>query len=683
MLTEYINSIAKLGVGRAFEARFGDGRFTMVNKTMAHVKMGALTYSSNLELSTHFQVSGFKYSTVSPLAHNKFYGYNKRYLDEDGVYDPVRAIDEFSKTVPGLRLTKTDLVALANTSNVTDSHEAFIYTMLVSWYKARLYKDMNGKDDKIRIKHSGYSDSHVNLSMHGQTTEIETEVELGPLVEVTPDMLGWVQRGAENYWAKPYVLRYTSTNIPQTTFYLIHTLGSSGASALNVDIPVPALDAHETLLDGVGGMTYGAFDESAIPWGKPEVLWLWIMDYVRLNRVEQAFAAALELLGSIAAQPTPSYQESVHWDKAVLTVNLARFSPTRARIPSNLLGEPNVYDLNASALTMDSNIAPQNFLAISSVLNYISWVGLYGLIDNFATDLSDWRAAFVSHSDELGILNTVDARAALISLVTGKEIITCMSRNCYLSYDLTAMANSNIILAASVNEPDYDPIIRLDTVPAYVSGSLILGAVACDIDSLAHLHSTQTFEVDRYGTASVQDAIKIANVYRLFGHQVTLTHERSGEVFPVYANTSDAVIASYEVLARTRPFDKLMIRDSEARAGRHDMIPSASGLFQYGLCHITVEMPKLDITAWKNRSNVYRPTVILSSRRKAVVFKVANTSEFTQTKFMVSNKRDVARQDFYDAQVEPAPSIPVAGPQAAVMQTMEAGAEADPAETAE
>jgi len=177
---------------------------------------------------------------------------------------------------------------------------------------------------------------------------------------------------------------------------------------------------------------------------------------------------------------------------------------------------------------------------------------------------------------------------------------------------------------------------------------------------LAHLRGLQSFTVDRYGTASVPDAIKIASLYRLFGHEVTLSHEKSGEIFPVYANVSDSVVASYELLARTRPFDMIRVSESASRSGRHDLIPSSGSLFQYGECHVTIEMPRIDISSWKCRSGVFRPTTIISSRRKAVEFKVSNMTEFTQTKFVVKSKANVMRQDFYDEQVQPTPAVPVA-----------------------
>jgi hypothetical protein len=683
MITEYLNSFVKLGIGRAFEPRFGDGRFTMVNKTEVRVGMGDQRYSCALELSSDFQITGWKYGASSPEPKTYFYGYNKRYIDESGVYDPLRAIDEYSRTVPGLRLRKEDLVALATTDNLVDSQESFIYNMLVSWFKARIYKDMGGKNGKVSVGQSAYKDSHVGIGIAGSYADRTIEIELGSPVAYDDEEITYVQRTAENYWSLPYVLRYTSTNISQVSFYIIHVLGRSGQSGLACDIPIPGLELKNVLLDPVGSVATNSFSEEAVPWDQPERLWLYIMDYVRLNRLEQAFSAALELLGAVCSQPMPSYQESALWNNMVTTINLSRFSPTRARVPANLIGEPYSHDTTAIEFVMEETRSPANFLTVSAVLNYTAWVGIFGLFSNYAEDCSQWRNAFCAMSDELAVLNTVDARAALVSLVTGKELVTCFNANCYLSYDTSPMANVVSLEADEVFEPGYDPIIRFDTVPAYVSGSLIIGSVATNIKGLAHLQPDQSFAVDRYGSCSPGEAIILANTYRMFGHEARLEHPQSGEVFPIYANTADATVASYELLARTREFDRIRVSDSVRRKGRSSELPSASLLYQVGRCTVRYLIPTLGVAAWRKRTMVHRPNTMITSRREPVIFRVNNMAEFSSSRFTVRNKSGIRRQDFHEARVEPAPARPVGTSALAPITSLALGVHEEPADAAE
>jgi hypothetical protein len=395
-----------------------------------------------------------------------------------------------------------------------------------------------------------------------------------------------------------------------------------------------------------------------VPWGSPDVLWLWIMDYVRLNRVEQAFAAAFELLGVVATQPRPSYQESSVWHKAVINVNLAQFSPVRARVPSNLRGEPNIPDMNATSIMVDETRAPSNYLIVSAVLNYASWVGIYGLVANHSRDMMRWQDAVSGYDSELAILNTPESHSALISLITGKEIFTCLNTNCHVTYDLSGMAGMKSLAVDKVIEPGYADKLMLDYLPSYVSGSLLLGAVACQLDCLAHLHGTYSFDVSEYNDVDPIDACKAASTYRLFGHDLQVVHIKSHEVYPVYANVADATVATYELLGRSRDFDRMRLLSSDRRPGRSSDLPPAQSLSTYGAIHVTIEKPVLSVAAWQRRGQVMRPTVVLQGRRQAIEFKVGNSSQYRTAHFNVGRPKGVVSQGFRERNAEPAPAMP-------------------------
>jgi len=683
MLSEYINSFAKLGVGAAFEPKFGDGRFTMVNRTRAIMGLGDMKYSVGLRLASHFQFTGAKFAITRPVPRSNFYGYNKKYIDEDGVYDPLRAIDEYSRTVPGMRLNKEDLRALASTDNIVDSQEAYIYNMLVSWLKARLYVDMKGKDGKVSISKSDFMDSHIGYSMTGDYGDKDYIITLGPPAGEDDTPYKMEYRDSANFWSRPYVMKYSSNSVEQVSFYMAHVLGSAGTSGLSADIPIDPLSFDELLLDPIGMAPSGVLKLFGEYWQRPNVIWLWIMDYVRLNRVEQEFASALELLGAIATQPLPSYHESILWSKAITVVNLSRFSPTRARVPTNLGGEPNVHDLNASTFTFDEGKAPSNFITVSSILTYAFWVGIYGMVSNYSEDCKSWDDVFASSDAELGILNTIEARAAMISLVTGKETMSCFTTNCHLTYDLSAMYGIKRLVVDKVYDDEHPGYLLFDTVPEYVSGSLLLGAVSSDYPILQHLAPKQSFQVNRQGLVEATTAAKIANAYRLFGHEVQIEHFRSGELYPVYANAEDSVIAVYELFARTRTFDLMRVTSSHAREGRHVDIPDAIHLDTYGECHIVIDMPVIDVCAWKQRQLVHRPTTMVDSRRVPTTFRVGSTSGFEKSRFSVYNRGGTRVQGFQETQVELAPEHPVVRGTAATTVPIEPPLEADPAQGAE
>ncbi|AFH09413.1 capsid protein [Xanthophyllomyces dendrorhous virus L1B] len=683
MLTEYVNSIVRLGNGGAFEPTLGDGRFTMVNKTRAVMELGGVKYASNLELATHFQVAKAKFDVIKPVARSNFYGYNKKFIDESGVYDPLRAIDEYSRTVPGMRLGRDDLRALSLTDNKTDSQEAYIYNMLVSWLKARLYVDMKGSDNKFTVKYSSFKDTHVGYDINDSYGIESVEVNLGPPNPTGEAAISLEFRDTNNFWSKPYVLKYSNNSMEQGSFYLAHVLGSNGTSGLSADIQIDALDFNELLLDPVGSFPTGAFNIFADFWAKPNVIWLWIMDYVRLNRVEQEFASAFELLGALATQPLPSYHESILWSKSRTVVNMSKFSPTRARVPANLTGEPNVHDLNAQQFTFDEEKSPAGFITASAVLNYAFWIGIYGMVSNFAEDCSDWTDAFISSDAELGILSTVEARPAMISLVTGKETNSCFSNNCFLTYDLSGMYGVKQLIVDEKIDPNHPGVILFDTVPAFVSGSLLMGAVATDYPVLKHLEPHQHIKVERDGLLGAREAAMLANSYRLFGNDVIIEHFRSAEVYPTYANSEECVIATYELFGRTRTFDIMRVSSSYKRTGRTYEIPDATHVRTYGECKLTMDMPVLAVCGWKQRKTVHRPKMMLDSRRVATKFMVGATSGFEKTRFAVYNRRNVMAQGFHEAKAEMAPALPLVRGSAVSTAPIEPVQEQEPANAVE
>ncbi|QGY72627.1 putative coat protein [Plasmopara viticola lesion associated toti 1] len=659
MHTEYINSFLKLGIGASLDVKFGDGRFSIINKTRIHAKAGLQTYTAGLELMSDFQVTGWKHGRQSMQPTNTYYGYNKQYLDDDGVYDPLRAIDDYSKTVPGLRLNKVDLEALASTGGKADSHEAFIYNMLVSWLYAKIYRDTGGKDNRLILQQSGYSDSHTAFNYFDSGNTTSYNHAMGEPFTGTKNNLGWDVRTLENYWDRPYVFRYTSTNVPQISFYLSHLWGRSGNGPLSADVKLEGLDDQEVYLDPVGPIRNMIFSNEVVPWGSPDALWLWIMDYVRLNRVEQAFAAAFELLGAVANQPMPSYQESHLWHKANLSINLAPFSPVRARVPSNLRGEPNLHDTNAITMLSDETKAPANYITTAAVMNYTAWVGLHSMVSNFSRDMRDWRPAVESYDAEMAILATPESRAALVSLVTGKEIFTCMNNNCHITYDLSDMANVKYIADYVPLEEEYPAKLKLDGLPPYVSGSMIMGCVALELQEVAHLHGTYSFQISTYNDLDPVDAGKAASTYRLFGHDTEIVHFRSMEQYPIYANRNDSTIAVHEIINRTRDFDRLKILSSSPRTGRNVDLPGAESLSNYGSVHVTIDRPTLLVLPWQSRRNVFRPAVVMQNNRAAVHFKVGNTSQYKTAHFNIGRVQNMVSQGFHERHLEVAPAHPV------------------------
>jgi hypothetical protein len=634
---------------------------------MATVKAVGNTYTSNLQLSTDFQVTGLPVVVNHYDGEGDYIGYNRRYISDGGMYDVAAALEEFSKVSYGRRLAKAEIETfLANQVGV-DSHESFIYNMLVTWYKAKLYKDTRGTDGILKVKQSPYKDSHVVIGYHNQTSEITHEIELGlPNPDAVEDIDLQFRKDA-NFWDRPFVLRYNGQARGQTEFYLFHVLGRTKESALNVDINIEPLDTSELLMDPVSAQEHTAIQVDNVPWTKPEILWMWITDYVRLNRVEHAFAAALELLGALSAQPMPSYQESNHWQYMLHKVTLAKFSPTRARIRSNLDGEPYVQDTQALEFMEKEAPHPKNFLLISAIVNYYSWVGLHALVDNYSRGLTDWSNVFQCTDEELSLLTTPMARAACVSAVTGKEFVTCANKAAHLVYDIYPMAEHLRVTFDEVLEDGYHSFVDLEGPHPYVSGSLVLGTVSGDMATTSHLKALQKFSVDKYGTTSVEGALTAMTAYRLFGHQLQVVHERSGEQYPVYANSRECVVAPTSLLDRTRDYDMLALTDATVRVGRNDNLPHPTTLRGHSDITLTISQPVLQAVSWQRRQQPLSVAMHLPGRRRSVTFKIRAGTAFQQVVMRAKAERATVPQGFQQRGNVTAPELP--GPHTALADT--------------
>jgi hypothetical protein len=111
MFFELLKSLVGFRFNKTQEARYRDGRFSVLNKTRAVAVTGGEHYQTNLELSTDFSVAGFIYDVKENDMQTDFSGYNKKYITDLGVYDPVAAFEDFGKHFDSRRMTKQDPTA--------------------------------------------------------------------------------------------------------------------------------------------------------------------------------------------------------------------------------------------------------------------------------------------------------------------------------------------------------------------------------------------------------------------------------------------------------------------------------------------------------------------------------------------------------------------------------------------
>lgn len=658
-MSQFVKSLLDFKFDKSYEPKYEEGRFSLVNRTLVTLASSANRFQANLSVSSDFQVTGTKFVVREHEAVTDYSGYNKKYIQDDGTYDSVPAFEEFARHPFGVKVTREESFALMKGTIQTDSHEAFIYNMLVSWYKAKLYTDTKSQSGIMKLKTNGFEDAHVTMEYYSESATVHQIRLEAPNTEFKGDiMINY--RTVNNYWSQPYILRYSANSQEQTNFYLSHLTGRSGLSGLNVDIPISGIDTSLLLLDPIGGEKVGALDWSAVPWTKHETLWGWILDYVQVNRLEHAFAASFELLGSMAAQPMPSFHEGNMWHKMRLTVNLGRFQPTRARVRSNLEGEYYARNTLASEFMQHEASHPKMYLVTSAVLNYYAWLGLPALLYNESQKYDRWNEVFNSGAGSLAILATPEARAAIVSMLVGKEVATSMNQSAFLSYNTAPMANSLRITDYKCVGVGYPSVIPLKHVHPYVSGNLVLGTISSQLSMVANLHATTTFSIDDTRTLSQVAAWQLATAYRLFGQEVEVCEEKNGLPFTPYANGKECIPPLSAFLKHTNHRERHVIVDCRARLGRQEYLPSPAILHQLGEWTMTVTTPVLEAVNWKDKRRPLVSTMSLERQCQVVEFKVRANTSFSQQVMRVINPRmtNQLEQDFRQDHEDLAPLRP-------------------------
>jgi len=625
MLTEFIKTVLNYTFDRNIIPTFKFGRFTLVNNTYATVTHAGSEFHADLSLASDFTVAGRNKKVSIQGSYTSYAGYNGKYISEQGVYDPLAALAEFSKSDVEKRMVKEETFAQMCTMTHSDSHEAFIYNMLITWLRAQLNKYNDTEDYNLQVKVSPYRDSHATVPLNGSVDDHTYNIQLGPPVSVDAIQgVDWTLRTKENYFSRPYVLHYNGSNKAAEAFYLIHTQGRTKTSALNFDVPLPPLDARQLLLDPVNRHASVDMALDEVDWDTPETMWDWIMDYVRLNRLEQAFASVFETLGAMAFQPNYSSQEANLWQHAKMVLVLGEFSPTRARVRTNLEGVPFVPHAPTQQFMLSESHMPKQYMMASAMANYYMWLGLYAVLHDHARSRSEWRSVYSSMADGLEILYSPLMRAAMIATVTGHEYASCVTEGAGMYVDISPLTNIKRIGGIVPGADNGRTEIPINYIPAPVSGALVLGAVNGDYDAVAHLTAHQTFTGHGLNYAyELRDALVLSNTMRLYGHHTEYKNHTTGEIIKPWAPVRDCVIEPSSLWFDPDSPAVIAPSYSYIREGRSHTLPNIHHLTARETSFsLLIARPVITSCDWQKRWVPSRPYVQVRTRPKEIKFKV-------------------------------------------------------------
>lgn len=618
---------------------FKHGQFSYLNKTTASLSTGIDNVRCDLRLRTDFQVVGKSKKVQFDDVYTDYSGYNKKYITDCGVFNPEAAIDEFAKTDFGRRVVTRDINSQILKLPMRDNHTAFLYNMMISWGKAYLAK-MTGHENGItKVHYTPFSNAHCTVATPWpQPHTIDIRLEAPAYAHMAPEY-----RNAENFFTRPYVIHYNAQSKEQELFYVHHIYGRDSVTDLNFDVAIPGLQNEDFLLDPISRTWQQVHMTVDVPYHNADLLWMWIYDYVCVNRLQEAFGAVLELFGLCFAHPIWSSVEACVWDAADFHIVLSTFEPTRGRLRNILDGEQYITNQIAYDYPSAPQVIPAKYLLDSALTNYYMWYGLYSIVHNVASSLDDWRSAYTTINDDLRYLQTPEMPAYAISAIIGQEVTSCLNEGCGLFISLERMRKVEAIRPTKVNDgPRTYPV---NTVYAPVSGSLLLGTLNGELAMTRHLSPQQSYVLDggKNTIRPTADLLGIANVYRLFGNTVQLREVSTyADVVP-WAPVNECIIepGSLQPDMSTNYVYKLI--GSDPRAGRSHPLPQLMGS-QYGLkLQLVINKPSLVPIVFKtahtpleaysfNKQLYVSPTfrVSRSFRCHSSVFRAAPAKEYVE-----------------------------------------------------
>nr|AFH09415.2 capsid protein [Xanthophyllomyces dendrorhous virus L2] len=321
-------------------------------------------------------------------------------------------------------------------------------------------------------------------------------------------------------------------------------------------------------------------------------------------------------------------------------------------------GEAMVTDMDAHDFVLDETKTPRKALFSGAMINYLAFMGLHAILSNYASRHENWRSAFLHSHEELAILHDRTVRAALTSVITGKEMVTFMNPNLFVSYDVTPMVNVSKVSFEEVLERGYPSSLPVHGVVPMVSGSLFLSANASDVASQCHLEQGMKVTVDEYGTVSPEDALRVAQMYRMFGHELEIRSEKTEEIHELFAPVQECVIYPSALLYNTRDTDRLKLVSSLRRPGRSSTIPDVSALTAGQTITIDYTIPRIGMHYFNKRVLPIAPSMVLPQRKREITFRVKGHTVLHKVKMNASNVTRPVK-DFHGGEIQVAPLLPV------------------------
>jgi hypothetical protein len=200
--------------------------------------------------------------------------------------------------------------------------------------------------------------------------------------------------------------------------------------------------------------------------------------------------------------------------------------------------------------------------------------------------------------------------------------------------------------------------VLIDGLYAPVSGSLVLGTMSGELDTVQHLKSQ--YRVDFRGTRTeIYDRVeltKVANIYRLFGHNVTLFDIITQEQIQPWASVNECIIEPSSISFDPCQVKKLSIGWSDMREGRAVPLPALGALAVDGYIEVTIQKPHIEPIEFRTAQKTIKCYVTSKREKKPLPIRIKSNYSYRPETFQARKTLTYKQQGFQDlrAQIPPA-----------------------------
>nr|UVG55947.1 putative capsid protein [Poaceae Liege totivirus 15] len=538
------------------------GAFSVGASSDLRVNCNGVVYPIDVNSQVTFSSIDTKMEVFKVVGHNDLRGVNKKLIRADmDTVDTIALRSFVSKAYSVKTDLRTGWVYSAEYTPVSDSHVAFIYNMMISWYKAVLWKGAYETGDATRatnllpatitVRRYNYKDSHVIVSHgEGEDGELDVTFDIGPPSGVDPAGDDMVHAFSFNALSSERMEVVLLPNISKhaNTWYIQHLVTRTNTTPFNFDVKVPGVQLQNLSTRTTSGNDALYEGDENIDWTDADSMWYWMCSYVTENRVQSQFAAAFELFSSVAYRPVADSAEGFLYSTVPTQIYIPEPHYYRARFPGLMEDEPWMTPHDAHDMMLRTGADAHALLAMAGVSNYIAHIGAVSVASegHMVEQNLVLGAQFAIHSNTY-MERPTEHRAACIYAVLGREVFTHFTSGMGVIYPTTSYTTIGRYPFARRSSATSDirgfdltgsGLAHGGKMPLPASPALLYGKVSDQLTALQHCRPIikWNFANGVDSILSLEEAFTLANLYRMAGYDSTFSCVQTGATVAPYSS---------------------------------------------------------------------------------------------------------------------------------------------------